>query len=77
MHGRDIWEALIGEYERARELHPKWPDDKVHATAIMVEEAGEAMRAANNLVHHGGDKEELRKELIQTGAMVLRCLTNI
>ena len=46
-------------------------------TAIMAEEAGEAIRAANNLCYHGGSIEDLQTELAQTGAMCLRCLATL
>ena len=82
MTGEDLMvdrinEAILTELKRARGLHPKWPIDRVHQVAIMAEEAGEALRAALNHQDHGGDIAELKKELIQTGAMVLRVLLNL
>ena len=68
---------LLAEVERAERLHPEWPEDVIHQVAIMVEEAGEAMRAALNYVYHGGELSELQDELVQTGAMVIRCLEDI
>lgn len=67
---------ILKELDRARILYPDatWPDDVVHQVSIMAEEAGEALRAALNLTYHGGTREELVKELVQTGAMVVRCL---
>jgi len=68
---------IMIELSRAETKFPLWPSDPVHAAAIMAEEAGEALRAANNVRWHNGSMAELRKKLIQTGAMVLRCLKNL
>lgn len=65
------------ELVRAEVLHPVWPKDIVHATAIMVEEAGEAIQAALDLTYDGGSVEHLMEELVQTGAMCVRALMNI
>lgn len=46
-------------------------------TAIMMEEAGEAMQAANDVVHADASLEPLRLELVQTAAMCIRCLVNL
>lgn len=65
------------ELNRAKKKHPYFPTDIVHQVAIMNEEAGEAVRAANNYEYHGGVKENIRVELIQTAAMCIRCLENM
>jgi hypothetical protein len=61
----------------AEQKHPGWPTDIVHAVAIMMEEAGEAMQAALDVFYKDGDKELLKKELAQTGAMAMRCLLHL
>ena len=70
-------DAMLQELERARAKHPQWPTDIVHQVAIMVEEAGEAMRAALNYVYEGGRVEDVQKELVHTGAMAIRVLMNL
>lgn len=70
-------ESLLLELVRAQNLHPIFPDDLIHAVAIMCEESGEAIQAALQFKYEGGKKSDVRKELIHTGAMVLRCLINI
>ena len=68
---------ILNELQEAESRYPQWPTDPIHAVAIMAEEAGEAVQAANNLVWHGGDREALRDEIVQTAAMAIRCLKNL
>ena len=70
-------DAMLQELERARVKHPQWPTDIVHQVAIMVEEAGESLRAALNHAYEGGSLEEVRREVIQSGAMAIRVLINL
>ena len=69
--------AIEAELVRAKQKFPTWPADKIHAVGIMVEEAGEAMRAALQLEYENGSQDALYDELVQTGAMVIRCLENL
>lgn len=58
----------------------EWPwnsFDFVHQTAVMAEEAGEAIRAANNMREGKGDRMALYNELAQTAAMCLRIMDQI
>lgn len=70
---------IVDAYNEAITKHPDstWPKDIIHMTAIMMEEAGEAMQAANDAVHAGASLEPLRLELAQTAAMCIRCLVNL
>lgn len=68
---------VLNELHRAEHLHPVWPSDPVHQVSILMEESGEAVQAANDVLHKGCDTEKLRRELIQTGAMAIRCLINM
>ena len=72
-----IIDDIHAEYCSACKKWPEWPTDLIHQVAIMQEEAGEATRASLNYVYENGSLEDLRKELIQTGAMVVRCLINL
>lgn len=65
------------ELYRAETLHPNWPEDLIHQVAILAEESGEAVKAALDHVDHGESLDDVEKELIQTGAMVIRCLVNL
>lgn len=72
-----IIESILAEKHRAEAARPAWLRDIVHAVAIMNEEAGEAVQAANTYVYDGGDIEDVRKEVIQTAAMCIRVLENM
>lgn len=73
----EIMSDLFDELDRAEKQHPAWPEDIIHQVAIMGEESGDALQAAIQQVYEGGDMESVEKELVQTGAMVIRCLQNI
>jgi len=63
------------EVERARKKHPTWPkDDPLFAAAIVMEEAGELMRAAVQFRGEGGQLGACDEEAIQTAAMCIRFL---
>jgi len=75
-----VKQALIlinTELATAISLYPSWPTDIIHQVAILNEEAGETVKAANNFIHHNGEKDEIIKEAVQTGAMAIRLLMNL
>lgn len=76
-HGDLAIDTVIDELHKAELKFPGWPEDKIHAVAIMIEEAGESMQAAIDCVYSDGDIEKLRVELAQTGAMVIRALMHL
>lgn len=70
-------DSIFDELEKAEKKHPCWPEDIIHAIAIMVEEAGESMQAALDCVYDDGSIEHLKLELAQTGAMCIRALMHL
>lgn len=78
----DVWKYLCAEYEEANRKHPNYPKDALRRTAIMCEEAGEALQAALDLTrgadhgHHDLARadDRLFNETIQTGAMAIALL---
>lgn len=76
-------DAMLHELKHCRVNHPddSWPwksFDFVHQCSVMMEEAGEAVRAANTLRESSkGDLLSLYNELAQTGAMCLRIMEQI
>lgn len=73
----DAIDLIFDELAAAEKKHPGWPEDKIHAVAIMIEEAGESMQAAIDCNYANGDLEHLKKELAQTGAMCIRALMHL
>ena len=73
----NAFDLIFSELRRAEEIHPGWPEDVVHAVAIMVEEAGEAMQAALDVHYRNRCIDDLRIELAQTGAMAIRALIHL
>jgi hypothetical protein len=65
---------IINELHKAMDKHPNWPDDPVHAAAIVCEESGELIRAAIQYRAEDGDEDAMYKEAVQTAAMGLRFL---
>lgn len=72
-----IIEEATNEVERAQKKFPHWPDDIIHASAIVNEESGELIRAALQQKYENGSITECKKEAIQTAAMAIRFLINI
>ena len=68
---------IVAELERAERKFPGFPNDPVHAAAIIVEEAGELQQAALQFTYEGGGFDDMCKEAVHTGAMALRFLLNI
>ena len=63
------------EVKRAKKIHQAFPDTLVKMTAIMAEEAGEAIKEANLIEDEGkGSIENYKTELIQCAAMCVRIL---
>lgn len=73
----EIVKAILAEVYRAETIHPHWPKDPIHASAIVCEESGELIRASLQLEYEGGNIDELRKEAIQTAATCVRLLKNL
>ena len=71
---RNYNELIEAELQRAKIKHPEWPEGVLSQTAIMVGEAGEALKAALKFTENRGDFKDIREEVIQTAAMCLRWL---
>ena len=72
-----ICEEFHNELKRAEKIHPDYPKDIFHQLAIMQEEAGEVTMAVLDYHYSGKSIEDVKKELIQTGAMCIRMLKNL
>ena len=65
---------ILQELTRAEVKFPEWPQDPIHAAAIVAEESGELTRAALQSTYEGGDPAAMKKEAIHTATMALRFL---
>jgi len=65
------------EMKRAKDKFPWWPADRIHAAAIVAEEAGELLQATLQARYENGSFERIRKEAIQTATMAIRFLENL
>jgi NTP pyrophosphatase (non-canonical NTP hydrolase) len=72
-----ILESVITELDLAKAKWPDWPVDPVHAAAVVSEEAGELVQAANDFCYSGGNLDRMKAEAIQTVAMGLRFLDGL
>lgn len=68
--------AVAAELDSAQNKFPDWPKDFVHAAAIVSEESGELVRAANLYTWEKGRYYHMHKEATQTAAMCFRFLVN-
>jgi len=60
---------------KAREIHPRYPSDLIHRSAIINEEAGELTQACINHYYFGGDNVKTDNEALHVIATALRFLT--
>jgi NTP pyrophosphatase (non-canonical NTP hydrolase) len=72
-----ILTEVMDEVRRAKEKFPWWPEDPVHAAAIVAEEAGELTQASLQFTYEVGTFDDMREEAIQTAAMAIRFLENM
>ena len=77
MNRKDIINEILIELQRAESRHRVFPIDIIRQVAIMSEESGEVVRAANQFDNEGGSLEDVRKELIQTAAACIRVIENL
>ena len=72
-----ILTEILKELERAKEVHPHYPSNLANQLHIVGEEYGETIQAYNKWHDDKtGPKKNIKEELIQLGAMVLRTLEN-
>lgn len=82
---KEITRDILDELSRAVEKHPIWPIDAIHAAAILSEEAGELVQAANDfhdiypghLIEYREKREHMKTEATQVGAMAIRFLMHL
>lgn len=73
----EILISISKELDSAKAKHPHWPEDIIHAAAIVAEESGELIRAALQFKYENKNLFETEKEAIQTAAMAIRFLEGL
>lgn len=77
MNEQKVIDLIMDEVRRAARKHPHWPDDPIHAAAIVSEESGELIQASLQYHYESGTRDEVQKEAIQTAATCVRLLLNL
>jgi cyanate lyase len=77
MNRKEIINRILMRLQEAEVKHPGFPMDMVHRVSIMIEEAGEAMRATLQHEYENGSIAAIKIELEQTAAMCIRILESI
>lgn len=72
-----IFDEVREELESAKLKHPQFPLDIIHGAAVIVEEAGEIVKASLQWTYEDGKMIEVYQETLQTAAMCFRLLENI
>lgn len=75
----NIFDDVAEELGNAIGKFPKYPNDPLHALAILGEEYGELNQAVLQYTYepHKTSKENIRMEAIQTAAMAIRFLISL
>jgi NTP pyrophosphatase (non-canonical NTP hydrolase) len=79
MSVKQILEDVEKELVKAKNKFPYWPDDPLHASAIIAEEVGEFHKEVLQWTYEP-DKtnyENIRKEAIQSIAMLIRFIDSL
>ncbi len=82
MNRQQLWPAVEAEMKKAKRMHPSWPDHIAAKAGIVVEEAGELMRASLQLKYEkkgdGADQlKEIEKEAVQVIVTAIRFLESL
>lgn len=73
-----VMTKIFKELRDAEMKHPGFPEDILHGACILAEEAGEVVKAANDLYYgRAVTQVKLRKELAHVGAMSIRFLLRL
>ena len=74
-----VLQEIQAELERATRKFPTWPNDPIHAAAVIAEECGELQKAVLEAVYepHKESRWNIRAEAIQTAAMCLRFIASL
>ncbi len=78
MTHQEIIDLVFDELKAAEKKHPGWPQDPVHAAAVLGEEVGELIQASIDFTYKVKDRpaayRNMRTEAAQCAAMAIRFL---
>lgn len=74
MNRHEVISMVMKELDHAYELHPTWPKDQVHQSAIVLKEAGQLVEATLQRTYQPHKERNPIKEAVQTAAMAIRFL---
>ena len=77
MTHEEVIDRVFDALRKAEKLHPGFPTDPIHASAIVTEELGELERAALQWTYEESGKAAVAREAAHTAAMGIRFLLNI
>ena len=79
-HQDDFIAGMLREFNYAEQKHPAYPQDVIHASAILNEEVGKLVKACNDYVDITitplDDPSAMDKYALRVGAMALRLYVN-
>ncbi len=67
-------DLILSELGKAEEKHPEWPEDMIHAAAVVAEKSGELVQASLDHHYFKGNPAAMRREAAQVGAVAIRFL---
>lgn len=70
-------EDVFNELRKAEEKFPGFPQDPIHAAAVVAEEVGELQQACLQFTYEKGSFDNVHKEAVHAAAMGLRFLFHI
>lgn len=72
-----IFSDIASEVGKAEMKFPGWPEDPVHGSAIISEEAGELTQSCLDWYYlRQSESRKMRKEALHVAAMAIRFLIN-
>lgn len=79
MTRKEAMTLILNELDRAFAKFPRWQTDAIQAAAVVSEEAGELVKAVNEMTFepHKTSLSEVRDEAVQTAAMAMRFLLSL
>lgn len=76
MTENQIIEIMLRAVSESEVKHPAWPEDIIHAAAIVSEESGELVQASLQYIYESANPVCIQKEAVHTLVTAFRLLKN-